>query len=205
MLRPHSAILFFFSPCSASSHSHLLADLGTQGPHSHLACLSQSKVLFFELQRIFFFFFFVSAWRVCSEVWALQRALSHPPMPVLVLIRILLFTAERLSLHVDGGTVPAPTDSSLLVFMLTSHEWANVTDDHFFLQTTLRLLLTPTSYNKEFKNDLRPVIVRWWAPLFRTDHLKDLYFNWIALLPPSWWTCVSPRTTERLSPLHGPQ
>lgn len=45
----------FFSPLSfplsASSHSHLLADLGTQGPDSHLVCLAQSKTLFFELPQ----------------------------------------------------------------------------------------------------------------------------------------------------------
>ena len=38
---------------SASSHSHLLADLGTQGPDSHSVCLSQRKVLFFELHVFF--------------------------------------------------------------------------------------------------------------------------------------------------------
>lgn len=54
MWRPYPAILFFpipFLSLSASSHSHLLADLGTRGPDSHLVCLSQSKILFFELPQ----------------------------------------------------------------------------------------------------------------------------------------------------------
>lgn len=57
MWRPYPAILFFFPhslpfpSLPASSHSHLLADLGTRGPDSHLVCLSQSKILFFELPQ----------------------------------------------------------------------------------------------------------------------------------------------------------
>lgn len=47
MWRPYPAILFFppfpFLSLSASSHSHLLADLRTWGPDSHLVCFSQSK------------------------------------------------------------------------------------------------------------------------------------------------------------------
>lgn len=70
MWRPYPAILFSplpFLSLSASSHSHLLADLGTWGPDSHLVRLSQSEnpVLWIA-----------SAWRVCSGVCTLYGVLE---------------------------------------------------------------------------------------------------------------------------------